>query len=68
MKKTLIFLINLYQKINIDKKPTCVFIPTCSEYTKEYIQKHGVIKGIIGGFFRICRCHPWQKVKYDPTP
>lgn len=77
MKKFFISLINIYQKtispdtgflkkMGFIQKQVCVFYPTCSEYTKEAIHKYGVLKGIKIGFFRILRCHPWQKNHFDP--
>ena len=77
LKKYFIKLINLYQKTlspdtgflkktGIIRKQVCVFYPTCSEYTKEAINKYGVARGIKLGFFRILRCHPWQKNHFDP--
>lgn len=60
-------IINIYQKIPLKSHYSCVFIPTCSEYTKEAIIKYGSIKGIFLGLKRIARCHPWQKNKYDPV-
>jgi hypothetical protein len=66
MKRFLVYLINLYQKIPLKSHNSCVFIPTCSEYTKEAILKYGVFLGIYKGFKRILRCHPWQKEHYDP--
>jgi len=66
MKKILIFLIHLYQKNPFKRYPVCVFIPSCSEYTKEAIIKYGPVKGIYLGVRRILRCHPWQKNHYDP--
>lgn len=48
--------------------PTCRFTPTCSHYTIEAIQKHGVIKGLWLAFKRIYRCHPWGGSGYDPVP
>lgn len=47
---------------------TCLFEPTCSEYTKRCISNHGVILGILMGFWRIMRCHPLAKGGYDPAP
>lgn len=67
MKKFLIILINIYQKTPLKSHNSCVFIPTCSEYTKEAIIKYGIFIGILKGFLRILRCHPWQKNKYDPV-
>jgi len=65
-KKYSINLVNFYQKnISPFKKQSCVFYPTCSEYTKIAIDKYGILKGIQMGFFRILRCHPWQKNHID---
>jgi len=61
-------LINFYQKnISVLTKRSCVFYPTCSEYTKEAINKYGVGKGMYLSLGRILRCHPWQKDHIDPV-
>lgn len=67
MKKIIIGLINFYQKIPLKAHYSCVFIPTCSEYTKQAVIKYGVLRGVLKGFLRILRCHPWQKNHYDPV-
>ena len=46
----------------------CRFQPTCSEYAREAIKKHGIIKGGWLTVKRLCRCHPWAKGGYDPVP
>lgn len=66
MKKFLIRIINLYQKIPLKIHNSCVFLPTCSEYTKQAIKKYGSFVGIYKGIMRILRCHPWQKNHFDP--
>ena len=66
MARILVWLINLYQKIPSRAHYSCVFLPTCSEYTKQAITKYGAIKGLFKGIIRVCRCHPWQKNHYDP--
>jgi hypothetical protein len=67
MKHIFIKFISFYQRyISIYKKPSCVFYPTCSEYTKEAIYKYGLIKGAKLGIVRILKCHPWQKNHFDP--
>ncbi len=70
MKKILIKIINLYQKhISLwleSKNIKCKFYPTCSEYTKQAIQKYGAVKGIFLGIYRILRCNPFSKGGYDP--
>lgn len=68
MKKIFIFFINIYQKfISPIKGKTCRFYPTCSDYTKQAIAKHGVIKGTFYGIKRILRCHPFNPGGYDPV-
>ena len=66
LKMFLIKLIDFYQKNISFLKSSCVFYPTCSEYTKQAIEKYGASKGICLGFLRILRCHPWQKNHIDP--
>ncbi len=67
MKWILIKLINFYQKaISPWLGPRCKFQPTCSEYTKQAIEKYGAIKGTIIGIKRILRCNPFSKGGYDP--
>jgi len=67
MKKIIIGLINLYQKTPLKAHSSCVFLPTCSEYTKQSVLKYGVFVGLFKGFTRVLRCHPWQKNHYDPV-
>ncbi len=70
MKKLLIWLINGYQKhiskVLESKNIHCKYYPTCSEYTKQAIQKYGVGKGSMKGIYRILRCNPFSKGGYDP--
>ena len=47
---------------------TCLYKPTCSQYTLECINNHGVIIGILLGTWRILRCNPFSKGGYDPAP
>ncbi len=68
LKKFLIKLISLYQKISMLKPPVCRFYPTCSEYTKQAITKYGVVKGLWLGLKRISKCHPLNPGGYDPLP
>lgn len=48
--------------------PACRFTPTCSQYAKEAIIKHGPFKGLWLAIKRISRCHPWGGSGYDPVP
>ena len=45
----------------------CKYHPSCSEYTYQSIEKHGVMKGTAKGCWRILRCNPWSKGGYDPV-
>lgn len=50
-------------------KHTCMYRPTCSQYTLECINNHGAILGILLGICRILRCTPFVKGgTYDPAP
>lgn len=46
----------------------CRFVPTCSEYTYEAVEKYGAAKGVWLGLKRISRCHPWNKGGIDRVP
>ncbi len=59
-------LINFYQKHL--SRHTCLYTPTCSEYTKRCINNLGVLMGILLGAWRILRCNPLSRGGYDPAP
>ena len=68
-KRALLWLIRFY-RINISPmhQPCCRFIPTCSQYALEAVEKYGAIKGGYLALRRILRCHPLHKGGYDPVP
>jgi len=78
MKKIILFAIKFYQQTSFfhgyffralfltDK--VCRFVPTCSEYTYQAVDRYGVFKGLFLGLNRIRRCHPWNKGGFDPVP
>lgn len=67
MKHILIFLIKIYQRIiSPFFPPSCRFVPTCSEYSYQAVQKYGALKGTILSVWRILRCNPFNKGGYDP--
>lgn len=48
--------------------PSCRYMPTCSDYGVQAIQKYGPFKGGWLTIKRISRCHPWGGHGYDPVP
>ena len=69
MKKLFLFLIRFYRRrISPLKQPCCRFIPTCSQYALEAIEKYGALKGSWLALRRLLRCHPFCKGGYDPVP
>ncbi|MCR5109109.1 MAG: membrane protein insertion efficiency factor YidD [Lachnospiraceae bacterium] len=69
LKKFLLYLIRFYQKyISPLKHTKCPYIPTCSQYGYEAIEKYGAFKGGLLALYRIIRCNPFSKGGYDPVP
>jgi putative membrane protein insertion efficiency factor len=69
MKYIFIGIIRLYQYIISPLLPnSCRYYPTCSQYSIQAFQKHGVMKGLWLSVKRISRCHPWHEGGYDPVP
>lgn len=71
MKKIATNAINIYQLLFSKevfgyRYNPCVFYPTCSEYSKQAIEKYGVVKGGLLSVKRIIRCHPKQTKRIDP--
>lgn len=67
MKKILIALIHLYQKIPGNFHSACHFYPTCSNYAIEALEEYGAFKGSYLAIKRILRCHPNAPFGYDPV-
>ena len=69
LKKMLLGAIRFYQRyISPGLPPRCRFVPTCSQYALEAIEKYGALKGGWLALRRILRCHPFHKGGYDPVP
>jgi uncharacterized protein len=49
-------------------RPSCRFLPTCSDYAIEALAQHGSVRGSGLALRRLARCHPWGGSGYDPVP
>ena len=71
-KRTLLWLIRFYRRsVSPMHRPCCRFIPTCSQYALEAIEKYGAAKGGLLALRRILKCHPFHRGEhdfYDPVP
>lgn len=70
MKRLLLAGVHFYQRhISPSMTPRCRYIPTCSQYAAQAIEKYGSLKGSFLALRRILRCHPFCKHDiYDPVP
>ncbi|MDR1570020.1 MAG: membrane protein insertion efficiency factor YidD [Oscillospiraceae bacterium] len=69
MKRALLALIKFYQRgISPLSGPSCRFVPTCSQYALEAVERHGALFGSWLAFRRVLRCNPFSKGGYDPVP
>ena len=70
LRKIFIKIIEIYQKyispIVANSGVHCKYYPTCSEYTKQAIEKYGCVIGIAKGVKRIIKCNPFSNGGYDP--
>ena len=72
MKHIFLALIRFYRRaVSPLRPPCCRFIPTCSEYALEAVEKYGAVKGGWLALRRIAKCHPFHRqksIEYDPVP
>lgn len=72
MKRFFIAAVRFYRKnISPLTKPSCRFIPTCSEYALTAFERYGAAKGLWLTVKRLSRCHPFHRKDYkvyDPVP
>ena len=71
MKRAVLGAIRFYQRsISPLRQPACRFIPTCSQYALEAVEKYGAVKGGFLAAKRLSHCHPFYRGNkiYDPVP
>ncbi|RLC70515.1 MAG: membrane protein insertion efficiency factor YidD [Chloroflexi bacterium] len=69
MRTIILGFISFYREVISPLTPkSCRYLPTCSEYGYEAIQKHGIMKGGWLLLKRLVRCHPFCKGGFDPVP
>lgn len=72
MKRLVLWLICWYRTyVSPNRPPCCRFIPTCSAYALEAIEKYGLWKGGWLALKRLSKCHPFHRqttIEYDPVP
>jgi putative membrane protein insertion efficiency factor len=69
MKALLLFMLRIYQyAIRPLMGANCRFFPSCSDYAREAVERHGAAKGAWLATRRIVRCHPYHPGGYDPVP
>lgn len=69
MKWLATLLVRVYQYgISPFTPASCRFLPTCSEYAREAVQRHGACAGGWLALKRVARCHPWGGSGHDPVP
>lgn len=69
LRRVAIAPIRIYQQVISPLLPdACIYYPTCSQYTIQAIEKHGILRGCWLAVRRIARCNPLHVGGYDPVP
>jgi putative membrane protein insertion efficiency factor len=69
MRKALLLLLRGYKLLLSPLfAGSCRYLPSCSDYTSQAIERHGAAAGTWLGFRRLCRCHPFGGSGHDPVP
>ena len=69
MRRALQWMLSGYKRWLSPALPNaCRFVPTCSEYAMEAIERHGTLRGSLLAGWRLLRCHPFARAGFDPVP
>jgi uncharacterized protein len=63
--KKVVFKILVFYKRYLSQGYNCRFVPNCSEYVYQAVEKYGIVKGLVLGMKRIVKCNPWHKGGID---
>ena len=66
--RALLSLVRAYQLARSGRPTGCRYLPSCSEYAVEAIDRHGPGRGTWLAVRRISRCGPWGGHGIDPVP
>jgi uncharacterized protein len=68
MTSLVLWFLRLYKRwISPSLAPSCRYVPTCSEYAMEAVERYGVLRGGLKAVWRLLRCHPFVKGGLDPV-
>ncbi|MCC7530750.1 MAG: membrane protein insertion efficiency factor YidD [Candidatus Melainabacteria bacterium] len=68
VKRVVLAVLSAWQSTRRFRQPACRFYPSCSQYAKQAIEKHGIAAGMRLGVVRICKCHPFHDGGVDEVP
>ena len=68
MKVVALWVLGIYKRwVSPALPPSCRYVPTCSEYAMEALERYGALRGGAMAVWRLLRCHPFVKGGYDPV-
>ncbi len=67
-QRLILALIRIYQGLRSGRPSPCRYLPTCSAYAAEAVERHGLARGGLLALRRVSRCHPWGGHGLDPVP
>jgi putative membrane protein insertion efficiency factor len=69
MRPLIQFALRAYKRLISPMLPhSCRFVPTCSEYAMEAVERHGAVRGSLLATWRLLRCHPFARAGVDLVP